>query len=89
MPTAGPKGVVTELRVGDKRRFWENVRVTDERFRCGMLTDSNRCRIHIGKHLFSRGWPMSPRHVKPFPECTYTFREISRSKISELAEVSA
>jgi Fe-S-cluster containining protein len=79
-------GVVNDVEVNGKHRYFWNVEVTDEPYvACTMLSEDKRCKIHTGKHLLSRAWPMSPRHVTPFAECTYKFTEVARFKISELA----
>lgn len=77
-------GIVNEISVNGKRRFFHALRVTQEVKPCAMLTNDNRCKIHTGKHLLSRAWPMSPAQVQPFSECTYHFEEVGRWKISEL-----
>lgn len=78
-------GVVNEVEVNGKRRYFWNVVVTDEPYvACTMLSEDKRCKIHLGKHLLSRVWPMSPRQVTPFDKCTYTFTQICQFKISEL-----
>lgn len=77
-------GVVNEVQVGGRRRFFMNIEITDEPYRCSMLTADNRCMIHVGKHLLSREWPLSPKQVTPFPECSYTFEILGQWKISEI-----
>jgi Fe-S-cluster containining protein len=78
-------GVVNDLEINGKHRYFWNVRVTNEPYvACTMLSEDKRCKIHLGKHLLSRAWPMSPKQVTPFAECTYMFEEIGRWKISEL-----
>jgi Fe-S-cluster containining protein len=77
-------GRFAEVRVGDKRRFFNNAIITDEIVPCTMLTAEKRCAIHAGKHLLARAWPMTPDHVSAIPECSYSFREVGRWKISEL-----
>lgn len=44
------------------------------------------CAVHFDKNLLCRSWPMSPEHVTPFPECSYTFTEIGRWSMSECGE---
>lgn len=83
-PTTDEKGVWLSISVGDKRRFFKMVSIEKTDHRCPMLTDDNHCRIHAGKYLFSRAWPMNPSQVRAFEKCSYTFREIGRWKISEL-----
>ncbi len=81
-------GISIEVKVGDKRRFFNNMRIeTKDQPRCSHLTADNRCSTHIGKMLLHRTWPMTPSQVTPFPECTYTFTEVGRWKISELSGV--
>lgn len=70
--------VVTEIRIGEKRRFFNNIEITGEPERCSQLTDDNKCKKHIGKHLLSREWPMSPRQVEPFENCSYHFRVVNK-----------
>ena len=66
-------------------RFWRLTTVEDKGLahKCVMLSDNNRCRIHAGKTLLSREWPMSPSHVEPFSECSYSFTEIGHWTVQE------
>lgn len=82
--TTDPSGCVNEVQINGKRRFFRNIEiVAGEQNRCPSLTEGNRCAIHLGKMLLHRAWPLSPRHVTPFPDCSYSFREVWRRKISE------
>jgi hypothetical protein len=83
------KGKITEVRVGGKSRYFYDITITDEPERCAMLTDDNRCRVHLGKRLLSRAWPITPDQVAAFKDCSYTFREIGRWKISEVESQSS
>lgn len=83
------EGVVTEIRIGDKSRYYADLVVTDKAERCPCLTSDKRCAVHTGKRRICTAWPMSPRHVEPFKECSYSFREIGRWKISEIETEAA
>ena len=81
----GTEGKWQGVLVNGKYRFW---RMTDVNYdnpngKCSMLSDSNRCKIHIGKSLLSRQWPMSPSQVDPFPECSYSFQVKQQWTLSE------
>lgn len=45
---------------------------------CHNLSADKRCKIHLGKTLLSRAWPITPDHAAAFSECSYTFQEINR-----------
>lgn len=65
-------------------RYFDDIKIGTEPEICGMLTADKRCKIHAGKALIASAWPMSPVHVEALSECSYTFEEIGRWKISEL-----
>lgn len=75
-----PTGVYTSVLIGGKWRYFRDLTVhTDEpQKKCRELTDDLKCRVHMGKRLISSAWPMLPRHVAPFSECSYEFTEIAR-----------
>ena len=71
-------GSWTEVRIGNERRFFQILDPKPNSERCQHLTEDLRCDIHFTKPLFHKSWPMSPRQVTPFEQCSYTFREIKR-----------
>lgn len=77
-------GIETEVIVDGRRRYFSNITIGKEPDVCSMLTADKRCKIHAGKALIASAWPMSPAQVEALPECSYTFEEIGRWKISEL-----
>jgi Fe-S-cluster containining protein len=77
-------GVWTEFRTGSTRRFFWGLITTDEAHRCPALTEDKRCSVHTGKSQICSVWPLTPKDIAPFPECSYQFREVSRQKISEV-----
>lgn len=82
-PTTDGAGVWLSVAVGGKARYFKMVSIEKTDHRCSMLTTDNKCRIHLGKSLFSRAWPMNPSQIEPFDRCSYAFREVGRWKISE------
>ena len=77
-------GIDTEVVINGRHRYFANIMIGTEPEICMYLGKDNRCRIHEGKALIASAWPMSPAHVAALPECSYTFEEIGRWKISEL-----
>jgi hypothetical protein len=75
------QGVWSEIQVGEKRRFFQVTNVQPDHMRCKHLLEDNRCDVHFTKPLLHKAWPMSPRQVTPFAECSYTFREVARRPI--------
>lgn len=78
------KGVWFAIPVGeDKYRYFKMIGIEKSDHRCAALTQDNRCSVHTGKPLLHRSWPMNPRQVTPFEQCSYTFRETARWSISK------
>jgi hypothetical protein len=84
-PTTDNQGVWTAvMNEQGQTRFFKITAIEDiPDHACGRLTDDNRCRIQTGKPRICTAWPISPSQVAPFGQCSYTFREIERWKISE------
>lgn len=76
-------GITNAVVVNGKWRYFRNVEIMGEYQPCRRLTDDNKCKIHMGKHLLSRAWPMSPEQASEFPECSYSFREVERKTMDE------
>lgn len=73
------KRIVNEVQVNGKSRYFTDITIKlDPAVRCPMLSAENRCRIHVGKGLISRAWPMSPKQVDPYPECSYSFKIVKQ-----------
>lgn len=85
----GDSGRWQAVLIDGRWRFWKLLGVENKglEFKCGMLTDDKRCKIHTGKTLLSREWPMSPAHVTPFDECSYSFTEKARMSLDEFYKV--
>lgn len=75
--------IVNAIYMNGHWRYFADVTVTDELKPCPDLTADNKCRIHTGKHLLSRAWPLSPEQAAHFKECSYTFREVERWTFAE------
>lgn len=87
--TPGDSGKWQAVFINGHWRFWKLTGVENLGLdrKCGMLTANNRCKIHMGKSLLSREWPMTPSHIEPFSECSYSFSELARWSIAEWYEV--
>lgn len=82
--TTDGKGKWQGVWINNRWRFFKLMSVeNDPAHRCPMLSQDNRCRIHAGKNLLSREWPMAPTQVEPFKNCSYSFREVRRATIEE------
>lgn len=77
------KGVWNEINNGDLRRLWQFEEIAPNAEACRDLTDDNKCGVHFDKARICSAWPLAPEHVAPFPDCSYTFTEAWRGKISE------
>jgi Fe-S-cluster containining protein len=80
-------GIGVQVMINGKSRYFDNIQIipNDPNHKpCGYLTADNRCRVHAGKNRLCAMWPMTPTHAAAFEECSYTFTEIGRWKISEL-----
>jgi hypothetical protein len=82
-PSTTGKGVWHEVRIGNKRRFFQVDRAEPNHKACSHLMEDMLCDVHLTKPLLHKSWPMSPRQVIPFDQCSYTFREVDRAEIVE------
>ena len=78
--TTSGKGVWTELVFeNDMRRFWRIFEIdTVNLHPCSALLEGNRCAFHNHANNLCTEWPLAPEHVTPFPECSFTFKEVNR-----------
>ncbi len=84
-------GVWSEVAQGKIRRFAKLPDVSKSGDHICPAFRFNGCTHHAKKSLRMKGdlalcaaWPVIPEHVEAFDECSYTFNEVGRWKISEL-----
>lgn len=80
------QGVWSEYSDSEQRRFISIKEINFNHEPCKMLVDK-KCAIHERKSLqelpLCKTWPIIPEHVEPFKDCSYSFKEIGRWKISD------
>ncbi len=89
--TTDEKGIWSEFMQGRIRRYIRLLRVSRKGNHVCPSYEFSGCVYHAEKSTRMRGklalcaaWPVIPEHVAAFKECSYSFVEIGRWKISEL-----
>ena len=86
------KGVWNEVFYYGARRY---VKITDneglyrEEGPCGWLTRSNKCLGRLfgdWSAILCMVWPLSPKHIEPFPNCGFSFVEVEHWTIEKEKE---
>jgi len=82
------KGIWNEAFYYGARRF---IKITEnggkQKEPCKALTRSNKCLGRLfgdWSGLLCMIWPLSPKHIEPFPHCGFTFVETGQRIISEI-----
>ena len=74
------EGIWIEVEQNGNRRFMQNLEIRPDEHVC-LSQEGNMCKLHAMKSSevpLCDVWPLSPSHVAPFKECSYSFEEIGR-----------
>jgi hypothetical protein len=82
--TTNGKGNWNEFQWHGQRRFFGNVRTLDKEVSPCSEWQDGRCAIHnADKPVICHQWPLSPRQIEPYPDCSYTFEKIEEYPLTE------
>lgn len=85
--TTNDQGIWQELS-GRWRRFYQLDYIRPDAKPCPALTKDGRCRDYSNRNRLCQVWPLSPRHIAPFPSCGYFFKELNHWQIDEIEEAN-
>lgn len=84
------EGIWAEVQKDKKRRYFQVTSVQEtDKVNCSKLGENNQCTVHSGKPVLCEVWPVIPEQVTPFPECSYSFKEVRKWTISTQTMIEA